>query len=217
MAAITRLLPWGVPGRKYGAFTGRSPALWPYVQQVATPRTPAFVVVLTLDTCSLTFGVAPCTATGTKCWNTWGTCKDLTNFARTTKDYQFSSADVPAWINGVRPYVNKVGLKSTEIKDTLTVSSQVDVDFLDEPDRDVDGDPYLTTRTAFPDIPGTFWRRLVSRVPNYRGRPLKVYEGFKGDALGAMSLIWSGNIDSVALGRGSCRVTAKDVLRDLAK
>jgi len=43
-------------------------------------REPLTVVELVQRLCSLTFGSAPCTATGTpKCYQTWGSCKDREN------------------------------------------------------------------------------------------------------------------------------------------
>jgi len=51
------------------------------------------ILELDLDACSLTYGNSPCTASGTaalKCFNTFGTCQDTANFAKTTKTFRFS-------------------------------------------------------------------------------------------------------------------------------
>lgn len=62
----------------------------------AMTRTPVTLVIITLDFCGRTFGVAPCTATGEPCYNTFHTCKDKNAYLKTTRDYEFSSTDVPA-------------------------------------------------------------------------------------------------------------------------
>ena len=61
---------------------------------------PVTLVEIDRDVCSLTFGVAPCTATGAPCYNTWSTCADRPNFAVATQTIRFVKprADVPlAW------------------------------------------------------------------------------------------------------------------------
>lgn len=64
-------------------------------REIIAPRTPIVLVVLSMDFCGRTFGVDPCLATGTKCFNTWPTCKYLTAYLKTTKDYKFTSRAAP--------------------------------------------------------------------------------------------------------------------------
>ena len=73
------------------------------------------VVAITLDTCNLTWGVAPCTAsTGTKCYNTYITCDDKPNYAKSTKKYYFTNAGANNFkIPEALPYI-------TEISDLLS-------------------------------------------------------------------------------------------------
>ncbi len=179
--------------------------------------TPFVLVILTMDYCSRTFGVAPCTATGTKCFNTYPTCKDTPNYGKTTKDYRFYSCDVRHKVALARPYVLDLKQLSTEIKTNLTVSGQVNVSMSDEEDGDVGIDPYVSERSYFPDIPGTFWKKFAARNRNYKGRPFKVYECWTGLAEGSWTLRWHGAIENIKIGRGKVTIEAVDLLKDLSK
>ena len=56
------------------------------------------IVEIDLDTCSLSSGVSPCSATQTgdnKCFNTFASCNDLPNYAKTTKTYRFCTGRSP--------------------------------------------------------------------------------------------------------------------------
>lgn len=188
-----------------------------YVQQVQPPRTPVALVILTMDYCSLTFGVGACTATGEKCFNTYPTCKLKSAYSKTTKDYKFTSADVPIPFALVRPYVRSVKLLPTEIKEKYTVAGRVSCEMLDEPDGDVGIDPYVTGRTAFPNIPGTYWKKWLIRNSNYKNRRIKVYEGWVGEAEGSYDLRWTGKLETVKYDRGVVKIEAADLLKDLSK
>lgn len=67
--------------------------------QVIAPRTPVALVVLSMDFCGRTFGVDPCLATGTECFNTFPTCKFKSAYQNVGKDYRFTSADAPVPFN----------------------------------------------------------------------------------------------------------------------
>jgi len=179
--------------------------------------TPVYLIVLSMGYCSRTFGISPCLATGESCFNTYPTCKYKAAFADGGKDYKFTSADVPTPFDGVRPYVKSVKLLPTEIKTTLTVSGRVVVEFIDEPDGDVGIDPYVTSRVSFPEIPGTFWKKFLTRNRNYKNRILKVYEGWVGEAEGSYDLRWAGRIDNAVYARGVLKLEAVDFLKDLSK
>jgi hypothetical protein len=187
-------------------------------------RTPIGLVVITLDFCGRTFGVSPCLATGAKCYNTWGTCKYISAFLKQTIDYRFTSSDAPLPFDGVRPYISPGGVKlnPTEIRSGLafdgtplrTVSGRVVVEFEDEPDQDVGIDPYWSTRSSHP---GTFWKKLLARNPNYKGRTIRYYEGFLGDAEGDFVLRWAGSLQNITLGKDRVKVEGGDLLSDFSK
>lgn len=104
-------------------------------------------VQITLPWCNNAFGVAPCTATGAACYNTYHTCKDRANFAAGSKTYSFCSSNCPPPFPGPLPYVDMVTYLPTEIVDNLTKTGRVKVDFSDEPASDVGIDPYVLTRS----------------------------------------------------------------------
>lgn len=180
----------------------------------AISRTPVTLMVMTLDFCAETFGSAPCTATGDKCYNTYPTCKDKTNFNRTTKDYKFVSADAPLpFKTGERPYITSITHLPTEIKDSLTVNARVVVELADEPDTDIGIDPYVSTRSS---VQGTFWKKLLARNPNFKGRTAKAYEGFLGLSEGAYEQKFVGMIDNIKLSKGKVRIEIADLLTSLS-
>src|SRR5512146_991386 len=76
-----------------------------WAQQEVGGRTPVSLVILTLDYCGRTFGVSPCLATGTACYNTWTTCKYKAAYLKQQKDYRFTSVDARAAFPDARPYV----------------------------------------------------------------------------------------------------------------
>jgi hypothetical protein len=180
-------------------------------------RTPVAFVIITADYCSRTFGVAPCTATGVRCYNTFPTCKDAPNYGKISRSYRYVSPVAPLPLALVRPYVKSVKLLPTEIKTNLTVSGRVTVEMADEPDTDVGVDPYVTTRTAFPAIPGTYWKKWLTRNRNYKGRTIDIYEGFVGDAEGDYVKRWTGRLDNITRSGLTVKIEAVDLLKDIAK
>lgn len=182
-------------------------------------RTPCQLAIITLDACSLVYGVGACTASGaagTECYNTFPTCQDKVNFARTTKDYKFTSheASLP-FKAGERPYIKNIAFLPTEIKDSLTVKGRLTLEMTDEPDTDIGIDPYVATRAS---VQGTFWKKLLARNPNYKGRPIKLYDGFIGLTEGDFTTdgkLFSGIIDNITLGKGVVKVEAADLLKAL--
>ncbi len=104
---------------------------------------PVRLVYLRMDYCGNVFGVEPCLAAGTPCYNTWKTCKYLSAFSNVGRTYKFSEVDAAVPFQGIRPYVKSVRLLPTEIKTNLTVNARVSVVMVDEMDQDIDSDPYV--------------------------------------------------------------------------
>ncbi len=206
-------------------------------------RKPVTLVVMTLDICSNVCGVSPCHAlaggavlmedegdilletgdtllteeisTGEKCYNTYVTCKDKANYARSTKDYRLTSSNAPLPFLGPRPYVEGVDYYPTEIKTSLTVRNRVKIKCSDEPDTDVGIDPYLSSRSS---TQGTFWKKLLARNPNYKGRPIKIYDGFIGIAEGDFVQRFSGVLDNITIdGELGVTLEAIDLLKKLSE
>lgn len=183
-------------------------------------RTPIELVVITLDYCSNSWGTAPCTATGTdakRCFNTYPTCRDTTNFTKTTKQYKFTSAAVPigkVGFTGTRPYIDSIDYLPTDITDNLTVSGSATITMLDEPDGDIGIDPYYAYRTNRNQ--GTFWKKLLARNVNWVGRPIEIYYGFEDLAEADYTLKMSGIIDTITFDvEGNVVIEAKDLLSRL--
>lgn len=147
--------------------------------QTAHERKLAIVVEMDLDRCALTFGTAPCTATGTKCYNTRATCKDVPNYDRTTYTYRFGlrGAPVPPGV-AARPYIIRADAASTVIDPEagLARRNTLRIVMADEADSDLEQDPYADTRAT--PAQGSFWTRLIARNPNIAGRLVRVRRGY---------------------------------------
>lgn len=180
----------------------------------AMTRTPVTYAEMVLDFCGRTFGVAPCLATGTPCYNTYPTCKYKGAFLRTEKVFEFSSNAAPLPWPGPRPYLKEVRYLATEIKDSLTVNGRVTLSLLDEPDGDVGIDPYVLQRAS---VQGTYFRKLLARNKNYKGRMVRVYEGFLGETKEQFAKKWAGKIDNITIDKGVCKIEVVDLLKDLDK
>jgi hypothetical protein len=183
----------------------------------AGPRTPIALVILVMDWCGRTFGVDPCLATGEPCYNTYPTCKYKSAYLKESKDYRFTSRDAILPFSLVRPYVVSIKPLPTEIKTSLTVSGRVTVEFDDEPDGDVGVDPYVRSRGAFPSIPGTYWKKFLVRNRNYKGREIRIFDGWPGMEQSEYVERWRGRIENATYKRGHLSLEAVDYLKDLAK
>ena len=189
-------------------------------QLAAISRTPVDLVVITSDYCDETFGAGSCTAIGSgdsKCYNTYKTCKDTANFNKSTKDYKFTSADVPVsklTFQGVRPYIEEIEDLPTEIKDNLTLTGKTIITMYDEPDTDIGIDPYYADRTD--PARGTFWKKWLARNPNYIGRRIRRYHGFTDLDEGDFEQTFEGVLESITInGDGTATIEAGDLLKSI--
>lgn len=164
------------------------------------------VVEIEQPRCVNRFGVAPCTATGTpKCYNVYWTCKDKDNY---TPDgfirWRFSRpADPVDWLYETFTDANEIGTNafptlisvsessskinlgaSREGESPLGLLGGVTVRFQDFVFDDSVGDFYLGDRTL--NNTASFWSKWRARNPFYPGMMIKVYEGYKGQALADM-------------------------------
>jgi hypothetical protein len=179
-------------------------------------RTLVYLVKIVLPFCANSFGAAPCTASGIPCWNTKATCKDLPHYTRIDRVYSYSSADSPVPFPGPRPYLKQFTPLSPEIKDELTVSGRIKLTLLDEPDDDVGVDPYVTQRALFPDIPGTYWRKLLARNPRYKGAAVTVFQGEVTDPEEAFTPCGAGILDTISFAAdGAVTIDVLDQLQAL--
>lgn len=163
------------------------------------------VVELLQPICTNTFGVAPCTATGTadeKCYNTRATCQDTANFALdatplslffvrgNVADIEISGADykIPSLIS-VSTAPTKINLAASS-RDSKGLGNRAlcTITLADHQHSDRIVDPYLSGRSWNPLIAGrgTFWARWLVRNKYRQGVQINVYEGYAGQALSAM-------------------------------
>ncbi|MEW6314630.1 MAG: hypothetical protein AB1513_11425 [Pseudomonadota bacterium] len=137
------------------------------------------VLELDIDRCTRTFGVSPCLATGEQCYNTYATCKYKSAYAKGTQTLKFigRGAPIPAG-ETLRPYVLSESGASMLIEPEAGVARRntLTLKLADEPDADVETDPYLSSRSVAAG--GTFWARFMARNPNYVGRFARVRRGF---------------------------------------
>lgn len=156
-----------------------------YTNQVdAFGRQVQWLVEIDLDRCTRFFGSGLCTATGgdgERCYYTWTTCKDPTNFNRGTKTWRFCLNDVP-WDDSnyqVWPLLKSITPTPQEVKfDKLLVYPEhLELTFLCDwvpPPLESDkGLNYCNMARV-----GEFWRLLCARNPNYSGRAVRMYRGF---------------------------------------
>ena len=147
------------------------------------------------------------------CYNTYPTCQDKANFAKTTKTYQKTSLNTAVPFPGPRPYLDKTTFLATEIKDKLSVKQRVKATFVDEPDTDIGIDPYVANRSS---VQGTFWKKLLARNPNYKGRPFRQYQGFIGEPENEFEERFAGTIDNITLSKSKVTIEAVDLLSSLS-
>ncbi len=189
---------------------------WPYLPEGAIPNADnvCHLVKMEMDFCSRTFGVSPCLATGTPCYNTWRTCRYIQAYDPTTKTYRFVSSDFPQALPNARPYVSEVKYMPTEIKTNLTVNARVSFAMIDEPDADVETDPYWSQRSSHP---GTYWKRWLARNVNYKRRIVRIYEGVYGAAESTYVQRWVGKLENATVKGEKVTFEAVDLLKDLTK
>jgi len=212
----------------------------------AISHIPVSYLRIALDYCANTYGVSPCGATASqKCYNTYPTCRSRADFSKVatlqdetgvniyaetgvaiqcesrssgSKIYEFTSNSAPLpFRQGERPYIRSITYLPTEIKDNLTINSRMKVEMGDEPDSDVGIDPYLSERSS---VQGTFWKKLLARNMNFKGRICEMYDGFYGmTAAEFMSDAPSfrGALEEITLGRRTVTLEIVDLLKALDK
>lgn len=182
-------------------------------------KRPVNYITLQLDYCTRTFGVSPCLATGTKCFNTYPTCKYVAAFNKTTKDYDICSNHAPismaAELNA-KPYLQSEQYLPTELREDKTIPARATFTILDEPDTDVGIDPYLNDRTYdILDRQGTFVKKLLARNPNYKHRPVKSYQGFEGLDKADYVQRFRGKIENITRSGNAAKIECIDLLKSL--
>lgn len=155
-----------------------------------TGRNPINIVEIDLDTCSLSYGVSPCAASiGTtgadKCYNTFGTCQDPMNYARSTKTYKFIAPDANVPVGETMfPCLTAVSFAPTRLQfgKGLGYRSTCSITLQDFKHHDRGIDPYASDRT-YDTTQGTFFGKLFARNRYYNGRHVRVRTGYISDGV----------------------------------
>jgi hypothetical protein len=184
-------------------------------------------VEIDIPICSLTYGVAPCTAsipaTGSaKCFNSLATCQDTANYAPSTVTLRFAvaTAFLPRDIDIVGPLIASVEYSPAIVSlgENLGQRASLKVTFFDQPHSDAGAgfDKYNQERGYDPYGQGTLWGRFRARQPFLRGAALRWITGFVGDDLADMETryFFIESFDGLTTD-GKFSVTAKDVLKFL--
>lgn len=188
-------------------------------------RTPLVLVQIDQDFCNLTYGVAPCTASNpsNKCFNTYKTCQVQEVFDKGIKTITFGKpeSDLPRDMN-ILPMLQSVTTAATKINPTngnsnispLGQRAVATITFLDAPYSDLLTDPYRADRSYIPIKNGTFWTKWLARNPYYQNRPIRIYEGYLGQALNDMQ-VRHYLIDTITGpdSNGKVSIVAKDPLK----
>ena len=192
-------------------------------------REPIQIVEIKQPFCTRTYGVAPCTASGTadeKCYNTRKTCQDVPNFDLGSLSLYFSSGEVAAReVSGatyILPFLQSVSTVPTKVNlagsspDASGIGTRelLTITMVDSQHTDERVDPYLAGRSWDPLAKerGTFWTRWLARNPYRQNIEVIVYEGYSGQALGDM-VKRTYFLDSIQGPRGGAvTLQCKDVL-----
>lgn len=200
-------------------------------------REPLIVVEIDLPYCGLTYGSAPCTAavgvTGSvKCFNTYKTCQDPTNFdgdgaspqavLGTTKTYRFCEMrqGLPVGVDMI-PCIESVDLAPTKIipDDGLGHRASITITLSDFTHHDRGIDKYVTERTYNPAAQGTYFGKLITRnKSSYLGRPLRIRVGYLTSPFDWNNFQTRAYIIDRIDGpdeKGKVKIVAKDVLKRL--
>jgi len=173
------------------------------------------ILQITRERCTLTNGVAPCTATST-CVNSWATCRSRANY--NPEDFTVSFCTQASVIpSGMIPFLQSVRSDSAEPdpENGLGKRSSVTFTLLDAPHDDIGLDPYVATRGYDPMQRGTFWPRFRTRWPFGQGRKLVWYRGFVHTPFDLANCKRMEYIEQEmkGWGHGSVSIVAKDPLK----
>jgi len=155
-------------------------------QRDAFGRQVQMLVEIDIDRCGNIIGTTPCTvspipADGSRCWYSFPSCQKPTNFTRTVQTYYFCLNHVP-WTDWATPawpllksFVSvpqKVDAKKLDVWPEVVTIEMLNCPLPPAPDHDKGAGKYNT------EAIGEFWKNLIARSPNYKGRPLRIKYGF---------------------------------------
>jgi hypothetical protein len=190
--------------------------------------------------CTRVYGDSPCTAvlgvTGAhKCYNTWATCQDKSNYSADVLTLRFfSEIENPPKPLQMLPLLRGVSDRPTELNvvggdagiSPLGRRARVTISMADMPYHDRLVDKYWRERLSgaaqasgigyTPTERGTFWSKWLARNPNYATLAVRVRRGTVQDAAFSLASLKTesyilDSIDGPGSG-GGVTITAKDIL-----
>lgn len=188
----------------------------------AVGREPVIIVEIDQDRCGNTFGVSPCAASGTPCFNTYATCAAKSAYALGAPlTLRFCQNNAGQSYDGyyLIPLLEDVDITPTKLNPGGVDSNatafgeraSVNVTLQDAPHTDNLTDPYLSTRNYNPLTRSTFWRKWLQRNPYHQGRPLRIREGYFGQAWVDM-VVRHYLIEGISITESGVTIDAKDPL-----
>lgn len=187
-------------------------------------------IEIDVETCSLDYGVAPCTAalgvTGDiKCTNTAATCQARDIYAPQIVTMRLAvdvGGYLPRDITAIPNIESHDDIAFTagqiSLGQTLGTRSSLKVTFRDHPHSDAGAgyDPYAAERGYDPFRRGSHWGKFRARQPYLQGRPLRWIQGFADQALADMDVrhFFIESFNGPGLD-GRYSLTAKDILKFL--
>ena len=200
---------------------------------------PVQTVEIDIDYCTLVYGTSPCAAvlgtTGVrKCYNTFATCQDKSNYNRGTLTQRFieNRSSIPKGLfaypvlKGVQYSSSTVNIAgSDERLNGLGRRATISVELMDFPYNDRSTDKYALERESGaaqvdegpykPIDRGTYFSKMKSRWPFYAGRSMRVVDGFingAGQLVNTITTNWViVDIDGPD-SNGRVTIQAKDIL-----
>jgi hypothetical protein len=118
------------------------------------------------------------------CFNTFPSCQDTTNYARSTKTYKFAQPRVR--IPGGSGYISSlrdVNIDTPMISrgEGFSVRGNATLVFEDHPHHDRGVDPYVAFRSYVPEEQGTYFGKWLARNRNYQNRVARIKSGYISD------------------------------------
>jgi hypothetical protein len=154
------------------------------------------------------------------CYNGFRTCQDKPNYVKGTQTFKFTGRGSPIPVGvAARPYITLVQRAPTRLdpEEGLAVRASTSFTLIDEPDADVETDPYVRDRLA--SAGGTFWTRFFARNLNFSGRAARLKQAFVDHGVFGAPVTERFVIDSMKgpSGNGEITITVKDPTKLLDK
>jgi hypothetical protein len=192
-------------------------------ERAALSRSPCLLLKLYMGACAKenpfigAGGGNECAATEA-CYYTWPTCQNPINYEETICLYQFSN--VEALISGARPLLNqrytelpikivsdKFITEVGQLSFTLVAPDAALGYSLANPDKNIGG--YSLRET------GEFWPVFMARNPNFKGRIVELYRGFKGIDPADFELDFRGTIFDIDWDGSGVKIIVRGLLANV--